>query len=160
MYGSRAMKIKQGCSIGDLPGAGSGKDTAPGALPGPGLDAWPQTPSHGTLVPLCGPERPFHGSRFSPPRCFPLPCAASHRPTEARACPSPLNEPGGLGTAVLARRPLSSSPPGSPGLPPPEIHSPPYLRIVGATQLSHSLSKSPAPLGSRARLILAFLVGA
>ena len=74
------MKIEQGCSTGDPPGAGSGKDTAPGALRGLGLDAWPRTPSHGTLGPLRGPERPFHGARFSPPwgfpaavRCFPLP---------------------------------------------------------------------------------------
>ena len=67
------MKIKQGCSTGDPPGAGSGKDTAPGALRGLGLDAWPRTPSQGTLGPLRGPERPFHGSRFSPPWGFPCP---------------------------------------------------------------------------------------
>lgn len=154
------MKIEQGCSTGDPPGAGSGKDTAPGALRGLGLDAWPRTPSHGTLGPLRGPERPFHGSRFSPPWGFPLPCAASHCPTKARACPLPRMSRGGLRIALLAHRPLSSPLPGSPGLPPPKIPSPPYLGIVGATQLSHSLSKSPAPLGGRACLILAFLVGA
>ena len=110
--------------------------------------------------PPAWPGAAFPWLPLQPSLGFPLPCAASHCPTKARACPSPRMSRGGLRTALLAHRPLSSPLPGSPGLPPPKIPSPPYLGIVGATQLSHSLSKSPAPLGGRACLILAFLVGA
>lgn len=137
-----------------------------GRTPPQGLsEAWGWTPGLG--LPPTGPLAPCvarSGLSMAPasalPGAFPLPCAASHCLTKARACPLPRMSRGGLRTALLAHRPLSSPLPGSPELPPPKIPSPPYLGIVGATQLSHSLSKSPAPLGGRACLILAFLVGA
>lgn len=153
------MKIKQACSTGDLSGAGNGKDTAPGAFPGPGLDAWPWTPSHGTLGPLRGPEPPLCSSRFSPPGCFPQPHRGASLPIAPESAVAALglsslitpawvpraSSPGNALCSVVSRdcgshtaRPLSLQEPGPSGRP-----RTPRLGLSGWSVTSACASRGP-----------------